>query len=158
MATPRSLRSVKPTRSACAGLIALAICGILLALDFSHEPGADSRVQAEQASRLASGAKLHWYRGNLHTHSMWSDGDDYLEMVGLWYKDHGYDFLCFTDHNRLAKSQRWVKVNQNGSPPAALEKLKVRFPKNWVEERTVEDRHEIRLKTFEEVRDRIAEP
>jgi len=152
------LRSVKPTRSACAGLIALAICGILLALDFSHEPGADSRVQAEQASRLASGAKLHWYRGNLHTHSMWSDGDDYLEMVGLWYKDHGYDFLCFTDHNRLAKSERWVKVNQNGSPPAAVQKLKARFPKDWVEERAVDGQQEIRLKTFEEVRNRIADP
>ncbi len=65
---------------------------------------------------------------------MWSDGDDYLEMVGLWYKDHGYDFLCFTDHNRLAKSERWVKVNQNRSPPAAVQKLKARFPKDWVEE------------------------
>jgi hypothetical protein len=158
MATPRSLRSPKRTRSACAGLIAVAICGVLLAFDFSQKPGADSRAQAGQASRLASDGKLRWYRGNLHTHSMWSDGDDYLEMVGLWYKDHGYDFLCFTDHNRLATSQRWVKVNQNGSPPAAIEKLKARFPKDWVEERTVDGRHEIRLKTFEEVRNRIAEP
>jgi hypothetical protein len=89
---------------------------------------------------------------------MWSDGDDYLEMVGLWYKDHGYDFLCFTDHNRLAKSERWVQVNQNSSPPVALEKLKARFPKDWVEERTIDARHEIRLKTFDEVNKRIGEP
>jgi hypothetical protein len=22
----------------------------------------------------------HWYKGNLHTHSLWSDGDDYPEI------------------------------------------------------------------------------
>src|SRR5580704_1861503 len=155
---PMPISLSKSTRSAFAGVIALAICGILLVIDFSPRPSADSRVEAAQSSRLASDSKLRWYRGNLQTHSMWSDGDDYLEMVGLWYKDHGYDFLCFTDHNRLATSQRWVQVNQNGSPPAAIEKLKPRFPKDWVEERTVDGRHEIRLKTFEEVRNRIAEP
>jgi hypothetical protein len=157
MLLSESMRS-KSTRSAFAGLIALAICGILLAIDLSPKRSAGSRVDAAQPTRLSSDGKLRWYRGNLHTHSMWSDGDDYLEMVGLWYKDHGYDFLCFTDHNRLATSQRWVKVDQNGSPPAALEKLKARFPKDWIEERTIDGRHEIRLKTFEEVRGRIAEP
>ncbi len=145
-------------RSAFAGLVALLICGFLLALDLLHRPGANSELHAAPSARLAQEGKLRWYRGNLHTHSMWSDGDDYLEMIGLWYKDHGYDFLCFTDHNRLAKSERWVKVSQNHSPPAALEKLKARFPKDWVQERTVNDRHEIRLKTFEEVRKRISEP
>ncbi|HEV7998377.1 MAG TPA: hypothetical protein VGP63_00770 [Planctomycetaceae bacterium] len=148
----------KTVRSAFAGLIALAICSLLLLFDFSRKPGTNSKAQAAPTSTLASNGKVHWYRGNLHTHSMWSDGDDYLEMVGLWYKDHGYDFLCFTDHNRLAKSERWVKVNQNGSPPAAVQKLKARFPKDWVEERTVDGKQEIRLKTFEEVRKRIAEP
>ncbi len=147
-----------PVRSAFAGLFALAICSLLLVFDFSRKPGPNSEAQAGPTSTLASNGKQRWYRGNLHTHSMWSDGDDYLEMVGLWYKDHGYDFLCFTDHNRLAKSQRWVKVNQNGSPPAALEKLKAHFPKDWVEERTIGGKQEIRLKTFEEVRQRIAEP
>jgi hypothetical protein len=147
----------KSLRSACAGLAALIACGLLLAFDLAHKPGSGSEVQASP-SRLASDGKLHWYRGNLHTHSMWSDGDDYLEMVGLWYKDHGYDFLCFTDHNRLAKAERWANVKQNASPPAALEKLRARFPKGWVEERTVGERHEVRLKTFDEVRARIGEP
>ena len=129
----------------------MAICGLLLAFDFSRRPGPGAAALAAPVSRLASDGKLRWFRGNLHTHSMWSDGDDYLEMIGLWYKDHGYDFLCFTDHNRLARSERWVKVNQNGSPPAAVQKLKARFPKDWVAERTVDGHQEIRLKTFDEV-------
>jgi hypothetical protein len=147
----------KAARSSVAGLAAVAICVCLLVFDFSHPPTGSLRAQAGSAP-LAQEGKLRWYRGNLHTHSMWSDGDDYLEMVGLWYKDHGYDFLCFTDHNRLAKSERWVRVNQNGSPPSALEKLKARFPKGWIEERTVDGRHEIRLKTFDQVNKRIGEP
>src|ERR1700677_1817423 len=121
----------KYVQSPLAALAALAICGLLLAFDFSRRPGPGAAALAAPTSRLASDGKLRWFRGNLHTHSMWSDGDDYLEMVGLWYKDHGYDFLCFTDHNRLARSERWVKVNQNGSPSAAVQKLKARFPKDW---------------------------
>ena len=47
---------------------------------------------------LAANNAQRWYRGNLHTHSLWSDGDDYLEMIAIWYRDQKYDFLCFTDH------------------------------------------------------------
>jgi hypothetical protein len=154
---PESKSFGKSTRSVAAGLVAFAACAFLIAFDLSRQPGIGLAVQPV-GTTLASDGKLRWYCGNLHTHSMWSDGDDYLEMVGLWYKDHGYNFLCFTDHNRLAKSERWVRVNQNSSPPAALEKLKARIPKDWVEERTVGDRHEIRLKTFDEVNRRIGEP
>ena len=25
-----------------------------------------------------------WWKGNLHTHSLWSDGDDYPEMITAW--------------------------------------------------------------------------
>ena len=30
---------------------------------------------------LAAAEQLHWYRGNLHTHSLWSDGNDYPEVI-----------------------------------------------------------------------------
>ena len=33
---------------------------------------------------LQAAGSLKWYRGNLHTHSLWSDGDDYLESIALW--------------------------------------------------------------------------
>src|SRR5205814_702981 len=29
-----------------------------------------------------------WWKGNLHTHSFWSDGDDFPEMIADWYKRH----------------------------------------------------------------------
>lgn len=104
---------------------------------------------------LASG----WWKGNLHTHSLWSDGDDYLETIGLWYKEHGYDFLCFTDHNVLpVSSGNWVNTDRNGSGPKALRKLKARFPGDWVQTRTVDGKEQVRLKTLAEVRPRLEEP
>ena len=42
-----------------------------------------------------------WYKGNLHTHTLKSDGDVSPEKVARWYGGHGYDFLTLTDHDRL---------------------------------------------------------
>jgi hypothetical protein len=143
----------KSVRSGLAAGIALAACGLLLSVDFSERP------QAAATARLAAEGKLRWYRGNLHTHSHWSDGDDYLEMIGLWYREHGYDFLCFTDHNVLAHSrENWISVERNGSGTKALRKLKARFPSDWVETRTVDGKQQVRLKTLAEVRPRLEEP
>ncbi len=40
-----------------------------------------------------------WYRGNLHTHTINSDGDSPPFEVMAWYKRNGYQFLAITDHN-----------------------------------------------------------
>ena len=42
-----------------------------------------------------------WWKGNLHTHSYWSDGDDYPEMIADWYKTNGYHFT------RRRPTRRW---------------------------------------------------
>lgn len=45
--------------------------------------------------------KLNWYKGNIHTHTTESDGDDSPESVVRWFRRHGYDFLVLSDHNHL---------------------------------------------------------
>jgi hypothetical protein len=119
----------------------------------------DSRAKDpnEGAIVLAETDGLKWRRGNLHTHTHWSDGDHYLEMVALWYKEHGYDFLCITDHNTIDEIERWVDVEKARGGLPAYEKLQAQFPKDWIAERTVNDRREIRLKTFSEVAARLDE-
>jgi predicted metal-dependent phosphoesterase TrpH len=42
-----------------------------------------------------------WYKGNLHTHTLNSDGDSTPHEVTTWYREHGYNFLVLTDHNHL---------------------------------------------------------
>ncbi len=44
---------------------------------------------------------LHWYKGNTHTHTLESDGDSSVADVVRWYRDHGYDFLVITDHDKI---------------------------------------------------------
>lgn len=40
-----------------------------------------------------------WFKGNLHMHNQWSDGQPLAEWAVDWYKSHGYDFICPSDHN-----------------------------------------------------------
>ena len=42
-----------------------------------------------------------WYKGNLHTHTLNSDGDSSPHEVATWYREHGYQFLTLSDHNYL---------------------------------------------------------
>lgn len=139
-------------RSFFAGLLALLL--IIAAIGFSLA----GKSAAVSADTLKAAGPLKWYRGNLHTHSHWSDGNDYLEMIALWYRDHQYDFLCFTDHNTLANRERWVAIDKTKGGRLAYDKLKARFPEDWIDERMNDGVQEIRLKRFDEVMDKIGEP
>ncbi|HEY7496953.1 MAG TPA: CehA/McbA family metallohydrolase [Vicinamibacterales bacterium] len=54
---------------------------------------------AMATSQTAAGAR--WLKGNTHTHTTESDGDSPPDDVARWYRDHGYDFLVLSDHNKL---------------------------------------------------------
>ena len=47
-----------------------------------------------------------WYKGNLHTHSLWSDGDAFPEMAAGWYKSHGYHFVNSVDTGLYANKRK----------------------------------------------------
>ncbi len=46
-------------------------------------------------------SERQWYKGNIHTHTTESDGDEDPHKVASWYRRHGYDFLVLSDHNHL---------------------------------------------------------
>ena len=102
-------------------------------------------------------AAQQWYRGNTHTHSLWSDGNDFPEMIADFYVRNGYHFLVLSDHNVLSRGEKWMKVSavekrkRTLSKPA-LEKYLTRFGKEHVELRGKGDAQEVRLKTLEETR------
>lgn len=136
-------------RALLGGLVGGLLVGVAW---FGGGPTAGKAVGA-----LEAGDGLRWYRGNMHTHSYWSDGDNFLEMIAAWYRDRNYDFLVFTDHNVLANRERWADVAKIKEGSTAYEKLKQRFP-DWIDERTVDGRHEVRLRTFAEVAEKLSEP
>ena len=110
------------------------------------------------ADVLEANNELQWYRGNLHTHSLWSDGDDYLEMIALWYRDHDYQFLVFTDHNVLANTDRWIDVDESAGGRTAFESFKNTFPEHVSTKTSDEGKLEVRLRTFDEVARQFNEP
>lgn len=52
-------------------------------------------------SRGDEGGSGRWFRGNIHTHTRMSDGDLSPDEAAKLYMEHGYNFLCFTDHNKM---------------------------------------------------------
>ena len=56
------------------------------------------------AEETSAARPMHWYRGNTHTHTRFSDKSDANgppAAVVEWYKAHGYQFLFVTDHEHL---------------------------------------------------------
>ena len=48
--------------------------------------------------------ELRPLKGDLHTHSYYSDGTDGIPMVPADYREQGFDFFALTDHNRMFPS------------------------------------------------------
>lgn len=110
---------------------------------------------ANASDPIPADAPLRWWKGNLHTHTLWSDGNDFPEMVVEWYRDHGYHFLALSEHNVFAQGQRWRPLIDPKRPEMKLqfEKYLKRFGPNWVETRGQSERGgplEVRLKPFSE--------
>lgn len=102
---------------------------------------------------------LKWFKGNTHTHSYWSDGDDFPEMIMDWYKSRGYNFVCLSDHNVLAQDEKWKRLPPMPSHQRRFEEYLEKFGKDWVEYRTdTAGRIEVKLKTLEAYRPLYEEP
>ncbi len=116
----------------------------------------------------ASAQEARWFKGNLHTHTLWSDGDDYPEMVADWYKREGYHFLALSDHNVLQQGAKWFELKAPVAPGGGtvvfrgggqvLEKYLRRFGPDWVEQREENGKKFVRLKPLDEYRSLLEEP
>lgn len=57
---------------------------------------------------VAAPKRRKWYKGNLHAHTLVSDGRAFPVEAALLYRDIGYDFLMFSDHNLVHDHENWV--------------------------------------------------
>ncbi|MGL4551085.1 MAG: hypothetical protein ACRC33_07850 [Gemmataceae bacterium] len=137
-------------RALLLGLLSLGVIAAAVAWQ-----GADGGAAERPADAVPV---VKWYKGNLHTHTLWSDGDDFPEMVADRYRQQGYHFLALTEHNVLAEGQKWAKVPEKGTRPEAVKKYLKRFGPAWVERRTTAGEAEVRLKPLSEFRSLLEEP
>jgi hypothetical protein len=108
-------------------------------------------------AQRAGAAEPHWWKGNLHTHSLWSDGDQYPDMIADWYKSRGYQFLAISDHNVMADTGKWIDVARSKGGLPALERYRQRFG-TGVETREEAGATQVRLKSLAEYRPLFEEP
>lgn len=137
--------------------VALTLTAFALAVAFQNAEVVPPPRPALGPSPLTTGAPQYW-KGNLHTHTLWSDGDDFPEMVVDWYKRNGYHFLALTEHNVLAEGDKWADADSNATRKGAVEKYVKRFGDKWAEFRTKDKKQQVRLKPIAEFRTLFDEP
>ena len=102
-------------------------------------------TQAQPATR--------WYKGNTHTHTLWSDGDDFPELILDWYKTRDYDFIALSDHNILADKEFWRQIPANPFRQDRFREYLKKYGDQWVNYKTDSaGRISVKLKTLEEFR------
>ncbi|MCP4092851.1 MAG: hypothetical protein GY747_05310 [Planctomycetes bacterium] len=99
-----------------------------------------------------------WFKGNTHTHTLWSDGDGAPEVSVAWYRENDYQFLVLSDHNIFQDQERWFPVSEDGKKrlkPAELGQLIEQFGADAVQIREVDGQREMLLLTLSELKERF---
>jgi len=64
-----------------------------------------------------SAAAVHWFRGDLHSHSVHSDGANSIAEIARFAKQRKLDFLAITDHNTTTHHR---EIDAMHRPPVLL--------------------------------------
>jgi hypothetical protein len=101
-----------------------------------------------------------WWKGNTHTHTLWSDGDGAPELVADGYKSRGYNFLVLSDHNVQQEGEKWSRIGtgKGQASPASVDALIAKFGEKAVELRERDGVKEMRLRPLRELRERFEGP
>ena len=66
------------------------------------------------------GGSLCWYRGDLHAHTVYSDGDWTIEEILTTAKREGLDFISITDHNTYSHHAALARLPASFNGPLVL--------------------------------------
>ncbi|XZE52972.1 hypothetical protein SH139x_004682 [Planctomycetaceae bacterium SH139] len=147
-----------PRRLASSAIIAV---GFFVSSAVAQVPATEVSQSAGVSQTATGSGSPKWFKGNLHTHTLWSDGDDFPEMVADWYRQHGYHFLALSDHNILSQGMKWMPLDKIAARGGSevFPKYVARFGEDWVETRgsQAEGNLEVRLKPLGEVRALVEE-
>jgi len=137
----------------------LSFCflSLLTCVSLAQTPDAVKAAQGKSAGRV-------WRKGQLHSHSIWSDGQALPEEVMAQYRAAGFSFVCLSDHDQFpTDTNHWIPVEKEiGSWPYHLtEEALARAEKlvpGGVETRKVWNRKFVRLKPYSELARQFNEP
>jgi hypothetical protein len=100
------------------GLAGLAAAGVLTLLDARSSTGEPEPDRVQPVPEVLAFREQvdagEFFKGNIHAHSARSDGDSSAEAVIGWYKNHGYQFMALTDHNRVLLPDSYRHLEDDG--------------------------------------------
>jgi hypothetical protein len=106
--------SSRPTRLAALAAV-LGLASLVAGCEPAYATGSARSAVHSGRGRFRDAMDVTTFqRGNLHTHTSESDGDHPPEDVAAWYRDHGYNFLAISDHNKLTDPERYRDVERRG--------------------------------------------
>jgi hypothetical protein len=86
----------------------------------SLRPAPDSHPAGRRSSRPG------WYRGDLHTHTVHSDGRRRIAEMAAAATSAGLDFIVSTDHNTSSANRAWAATEHEGLEVIAGEEVTTR--------------------------------
>ncbi|SHI43422.1 PHP domain-containing protein [Pseudozobellia thermophila] len=105
---------------------------------------------AEKKGTKKNQKEPKWFKGNLHTHSYWSDGDEFPEVILDWYKANGYHFLALSDHNTMAAGEKWITLSDDSLLQKGFQTYLAKYGEDWVTHKVDSGKTLVKLKTFAE--------
>lgn len=135
-------------RRAPRALPALALALLATACAGGNVLPAPASPLSPPARAKARAPTPRWWRGNLHTHTLWSDGNAFPEQVLQWYRDHGYQFVVLSDHNVIANGERWITLPPGSARRAMAQRYLAAFGDDSARMRLEGDTLLLRLRTL----------
>ena len=79
-----------------------------------YGPPASPTSRVEALPTVAEGRGLDWYRGDLHLHTVHSDGRHEPQSLAATARAAGLDFIVSTDHNTNSANRAWGGCRTDG--------------------------------------------
>jgi DNA polymerase (family X) len=89
--------------------------------------GLDEIALAERGA-FPPGVGLIDIQGDLHTHTLWSDGRDTTEAVVRSARALGYRYLAITDHSPTSKASRTLSIDGIAQQAREIDALRATYP------------------------------
>ena len=105
-----------------------------------------------------------WRKGQLHCHTIWSDGLALPEEALALYRAAGFDFVCLSDHDQFpTATDHWIPIEREVGPwPYHLTETELaraeKLLPGVIETRSVWRRRYVRLRPFAELARMFNEP
>jgi DNA polymerase (family X) len=87
----------------------------------------DGEIEAAQSGTLPKLIQLSDIRGDLHTHTNWTDGTDTLEDMAKAAKARGYEYMALTDHTQNLAMTRGLSPERLEEERALVKRLNARL-------------------------------